>query len=110
MISVRDVISIILACCGGIITIGGALSVIIGWMAKLKSPEQRQDEAIKGLECRVEKLEKNQAETSERTKKIEDLLNALVGGQFALINHAINGNNVEQLKEAQLEMQKFIKV
>lgn len=110
MISVRDVISIILAVCVGITTIGGALSVIIGWLAKLKAPERRQDDAIKGLECRVEKLERYQIEAESRMQKIEDLLNALVGGQFALINHAINGNNVEQLKEAQLEMQKFIKV
>lgn len=110
MISVRDVISIIIACCGGIITISGAVSVLVNWLSKLKSPERRQDDAIKGLECRVEKLEKSQADAENRMKKIEELLNALVGGQFALINHAINGNNVDQLKEAQNEMQKFIKV
>lgn len=110
MVSVKDVCSIILACCGGIITIGGAGAVITGWLSKIKTPERRQDDAIKGLECRVEKLEKSQADAENRMKKIEELLNALVGGQFALINHAINGNNIDQLKEAQNEMQKFIKV
>ena len=110
MISVRDVISIIVACCGGFITISGAVTVLVNLISKLRTPERRQDDAIKGLECRVEKLERHQIEAESRMQKIEDLLNALVGGQFALINHAINGNNVEQLKEAQLEMQKFIKV
>lgn len=110
MISVRDVISMIIAGCAGIITISGAVSVLANALSKLKSPERRQDDAIKGLECRVEKLEKSQADAENRMKKIEELLNALVGGQFALINHAINGNNVDQLKEAQNEMQKFIKV
>lgn len=110
MVSVKDVCSIILACSGGIITIGGAISVLVGWLSKIRTPERRQDDAIKGLECRVEKLEKSQADAENRMKKIEELLNALVGGQFALINHAINGNNIDQLKEAQNEMQKFIKV
>jgi len=58
MISVRDVISIILACCGGIITIGGASSIIIGWLSKVRAPENRQNEQIAGLLFRVEKLEK----------------------------------------------------
>lgn len=65
MISVKDVCSIILACCGGIITIGGAISVIVGWLSRIRAPEAKQNEQIAGLLCRVEKLEKNDSEKRE---------------------------------------------
>ena len=46
MVAVKDVVTIMLASCGGIITIGGAVSVIATWIAKARNPEKRQDEQI----------------------------------------------------------------
>ena len=108
MISVRDVISIILACCGGIITIGGAISVIIGWFSRIKAPEARQNEQIAGLLCRVEKLEKNDSEKEKRVQNLEEMTEIMLKIQFALLNHAINGNATDELKAVQKEVQAYL--
>lgn len=108
MISVRDVISIILACCGGIITIGGAISVIIGWLSKVRAPENRQNEQIAGLLCRVEKLEAKDSEKERRVQNLEEMTEIMLKIQFALLNHAINGNATEELKAVQKEVQAYL--
>ena len=108
MISVRDVISIILACCGGIITIGSAISIIIGWLSKVRAPENRQNEQIAGLLFRVEKLEKNDSEKERRVQNLEEMTEIMLKIQFALLNHAINGNATEELKAVQKEVQAYL--
>ena len=100
MISVKDVCSIILACCGGIITIGGAISVIVGWLSRIRAPEAKQNEQIAGLLCRVEKLEKNDSEKERRVQNLEEM--------FALLNHAINGNATDELRKVQKEVQEYL--
>lgn len=108
MITVRDAVTIILAACGGIITIGGAITVIAGWISKMKSPEKAQDERIAQLEVRLEKIEARNAVYDKELSRITETLALIMKAQFATLGHAINGNDIDTIKKVQAEMQEYL--
>lgn len=108
MIAVRDVVTIILAACGGIITIGGAITVIAGWISKMKSPEKAQDERIAQLEIRLNGIEARNAVYDKELSRITETLALIMKAQFATLGHAINGNDIDTIKKVQAEMQEYL--
>ena len=115
MISINDAVSLILAICGGIITIGGAVSVLAAVATKLRTPEKKQDEkiekheeSIRLLSCRMDKLESCDKETEKRLRQMEESISLMMKVNFALLGHAINGNDLEHLKAVQNEVQEYL--
>ena len=72
-------------------TIGNIISVIV---TKVKSPNVRQDERITSLETRTDQIEKGNRITQQSI--------------LALMRHAIDGNNIDQLREAESNMQEYL--
>lgn len=108
MVAVKDVVTIMLASCGGIITIGGAVSVIATWISKARNPEKRQDEQIALLTCRIEKLEASGCKYDDEMKRMNETLSLMMKAQFATLSHEINGDDVDDLKKVQSEMQNYL--
>lgn len=108
MIPVTDVVTIILAICGGISVIGAAAVYIgkaVGWIRK---PEHRQDEILKDHEQRITVLEtktdKDYVSITELQKEMSMILRAVV----AIMKHEINGNDTADLKQAQREIEEYL--
>lgn len=115
MISINDAVSLVLAICGGIITVGGAVSVLVALVAKLRTPEKKQDEkiekheeSIRLLACRMDKIESNGKENEKRLRQMEESISLMMKVNFALLGHAINGNDLEHLKAVQNEVQEYL--
>lgn len=97
MIGISTTISTLLAFCGAVAIVGGAMT----YLYKVIRP------AISLVE-RVEKLE-------QINKENEDLMDTLISSNkyllksiLAMMESAINGNNIENLKKTKAELQDFI--
>ena len=86
-------------------TIGNIVSVIV---TKVKSPNVRQDERITSLETRTDQVEKHLDNDNKRLQEIEKGNRITQQSILALMRHAIDGNNIDQLREAESNMQEYL--
>ena len=111
--------SVVLAVCGAIITISGAIAVIVNCVRKAKEPNKRQDERIEALELSIkhinDRLERNDSHfisdaerMSNLEKEVKTTNKVIIESLQALTSHAIDGNNVEQLKNAKRALDDYL--
>lgn len=90
---------VLLAICGGITTIGGAINLLLNW--KKQSKTTSHEVKIQDHERRITVLENK---TNEQDSFIKVLCNSIL----ALVSHEINGNSLDKLRDAQKELQDFL--
>lgn len=114
-LSIQEFWTILMGCCSALITIAAAVSIIISAVKKLKEPENIQNNKIRDIEDKMKHLE-------DRLKKHEEYFNndnkrllAIEEGNrvtqkalLALMSHAINGNDVDKLKEAENSLREYL--
>lgn len=86
--------------------IGLAWTYIKKWNAESKGTKNGEliaehTEELKKLNERVTVLEST-------NRKQDQFVNAMCGAMLALLDHNINGNSIDKLKEAKEEMQEFL--
>ena len=94
-----------------VIVLGAVLAVaekIISIKKKVKEPENRQNDKIKELESRVEKVEYKLKNADKHFDKIDDGIYVLMIGSLALLDHGLDGNNIEAMSEAKKQMQEHL--
>lgn len=120
--TLNEAVSWFLAVCAGIIAISGAVAAITKFGDFLKKPNQEQDEKIKlnietigRLTLRIDALELQCIEFSKKLEKDnarldahEESTNMLLKANFALLGHALNGNNIDQMQGAFNEIQEYL--
>lgn len=100
--------AIISGICGGIITILGALEKIMSAKKVITAPEREQDKRIASLEARCDAYDRYFDSDKQRISDLEISLSIMMRAEFALLSHAVNGNDVDKLKEAQTEMFNYL--
>lgn len=119
MLTPHDIVNIILAICAAIITISGAVAVIVKFVDKAKAPNKKQDERIDALEASVKDINQRLQEGSIRfeldAKKMDDIEAAMkstnkviIESLQALTAHAIDGNNIQELKDAKKSLDEYL--
>lgn len=114
-----EVWQLILVICGAIITVSGAISVIINLANKAKEPNKMQDQRIKALEEKVDEItgrlkegDKHFDSDSERMDALERSMKetnrVIIESLQALTAHAIDGNNSQELKEAKKRLDDYL--
>ena len=105
----------LIAIAGAIITISGAISIIINLISKLREPERKQDERISALEKRLDNtdaiLEKYQGyfdDDDKRLKAIDEGNKIIQTSLLALLKHALNGNDTKALKDAEKSLEEYL--
>ena len=119
MLTPSDLFSMVLAVCGAIITVSAAMAVISKIISKAKEPNIEQNKRIDSLENDVkeikEHLKKNaetcalhhqQLATFENSMKKRD--EVMIESFQVLIEHAIDGNNIDGLKDQQHRLSKYL--
>lgn len=100
--------TVILGICGGIITIFGAVEKLISAKRAIHAPAAEQDRRIKALEERCDRFEQFFHSDKQRLNDLEQSLSVLMQGTFALLSHAINGNDVSKLREVRDNMFEYL--
>lgn len=114
-----EVWQMILVICGAIITVSGAITVLINVANKAKEPNKKQDERIKALEekvseinDRLERGDRHFDSDSERMDALEKTMKetnqVIIEGLQALTAHAIDGNNTQELREAKKRLDDYL--
>lgn len=116
----------VVSVCGGITGIAAAIAVIVKLNTFLKKPNHDQDVKIKELEEKTVKLtgevdalkdmmskkEDHYMELFKRDKDhlemLDNNMNMLLRGTFALLGHGLNGNNVDQMQSAFDDIQNYL--
>lgn len=102
------VIGSILALAGAITTIGGAVEKIAkGWKAA-KAPERQQNAEIDEIKTRLDKLERNLVTDEKQIKDAKECNHVLTKGMLALLEHGINGNNIDQMRDAKNGVEAYL--
>ena len=114
-LSLQEFWTILMACCSALITISAAVAVIINAVKKLKEPENVQNREIKELQDKMKTFEDRLKRHDEffgndnkRLLAIEEGNRVTQQAILALMQHAINGNDVDKLKKAEDDLKTYL--
>ena len=97
-----------LALCGAVSTIGGAIEKIAKAASAIRAPEQQQNTEIAEIKQRLDDIEsklENDMKAIEDTKQCNHVLTK---GMLALLEHGINGNNIDQMRDARNGVEAYL--
>lgn len=110
-----QLIALVLAICGAIVTISAAIGVIAKALDKARAPEKEQNERLDAHEKRLNALDEIIVKFREyfdnddrRFKEIEKSNKITQSALLALLKHSINGNDTESLKEARKNLEEYL--
>lgn len=110
-----ELVAFITAIGGAIVTIGGVVALIVKLVKKVRAPEVKQDERITALENKQKEFEDiiatfRQYFTNDdnRFKAIEKSNKITQGALLALLKHALNGNDVGSLQDAEKQLEAYL--
>lgn len=115
VLTLEEFLTVFMWVCTTLITVSAAVTIIINIVKKLKEPETLQNKEIKELRKDYEALATRVGKCEERFDKADDKIEIFEDGQritqrslLALMSHAINGNDVEELKKAYSDLKKYL--
>ena len=91
-----------------IVLIGNAVEKIGKAVAAARKPNEQQDASIRGLEVRMEAVERKLANDKTRLDAYEDGMRVSQQALLALLDHSLDGNNIKQMEEAKNAIQKHL--
>ena len=103
-----DLWAIILAGASAIVLLSNAVEKIVKAVKIAKAPENAQNAKISALEERLKKVEDKLESDKKQIGVIREGNHVLTKGMFALLEHGINGNNIEQMKEAKHDVEEYL--
>jgi hypothetical protein len=121
-----ELVGFITAIGGAIVTIGAVVTIIFKLVNRLKAPENKQNERLDALEAKYavieEDLKAQKAERAEtikqfmgyfsnddkRFKSIERSNKITQNALLALLKHALNGNDLQALKDAEKDLEAYL--
>lgn len=94
--------------CTAITVFVAVINIIISLVSKAKAPNEAQDARIAALETRMEKAESKLDNDYERFEKYEQGNRIVQQSLLALMEHALDGNSVDKLREAKDDLQNYL--
>lgn len=101
-------IGVLLAISGAVTTVGGAVEKIAKIFRAAKAPEKAQDAEITEIKTRLDKVEREQASDEEAIADTKECNRVLTKGMLALLEHGINGNNIDQMRDAKNDVEAYL--
>lgn len=98
----------ILALAGAVSTIGSAVEKISKAVKVARAPEQRQDSEIDEIKKRLTTLESSLVKDEKQLKDAKECNHVLTKGMLALLEHGINGNNIDQMRDAKNGVEAYL--
>ena len=103
-----DIWPIILSVASAIVLLFNAIEKIANAVKVAKAPEDKQNTRITEIEKRLDIVEKAILTDETQIKDARDCNHVLTKGMLALLEHGINGNNIDQMKEAKADVNAYL--
>ena len=98
----------ILAVASAIVLLSNAAEKISKAVKVAKAPEQRQNDEIEDIKARLDKLERSMLIDEKQLKDARECNHVITKGVLALLDHGINGNNIDQMKDARQDVEAYL--
>ena len=98
----------LLAAASAVVLLSHAADKIGKGIAAARKPNEDQNAAIRGLEGRMDAVERKLATDKDRLDAYEDGMRVSQQALLALLDHSIDGNNVDQMRAAKIAIQKHL--
>lgn len=98
----------ILAVASAIVLLSNCAEKIVIAFKAAKAPEKKQNDEIKEIKIRLDKVEKEILMDEKQIKDARECNHVMTKGVLALLDHSINGNNIDQMKEARKDVEAYL--
>lgn len=98
----------IIEICGGFTVVCVAITWMIKAIKGAKKPETTQNDRLTKLEVRMDSVEEFLTNDNRRLNAIEHGNRVTQEALLALLSHAIDGNNIDDLKSARKSLQTYL--
>ena len=95
----------ILAAASAVVLLSNAMEKIVKAVQAAKAPNAKQDDRIAKLEKRLDEVDKRLARGGEHFDAIDASNRVTQLALLALLDHGIDGNNIDQMQHAKEELQ-----
>lgn len=100
--------AIVLSVASAIVLLSNAIEKIIKAVKAAKAPEQRQDDEIVEIKGRLDKIEAKLENDKKQIADAKECNHVITKGMLALLEHGINGNNIDQMREARNDVNAYL--
>ena len=90
------------------ITLCGAFKYIAQGVERIKRPNKEQNERMDAIEERLDKHDELLDKDRQHIKAMEKENHLVMESLFALLQHGIDGNNIEPMRKAQKSIQDYL--
>ena len=97
--------TLLLAGASAFVLLANAVEKIAKAVQAAKAPGAEQDKRLEELEKRMDATEKKMIKDSEHLTAIDDSNRVTQVALLALLDHGIDGNNIDQMRHAKEELQ-----
>lgn len=94
--------------CAGVMTIGGAGAIFVALYRWAKKPDLNRDEKLKGHDEKLDNDNRRIIDIERRMAANEQANEVTMRSILALMNNAIDGDHVDDLKKARDDMNDFL--
>jgi hypothetical protein len=98
----------ILAFAGAVSTVGGAVEKIVKAVKAVRAPEVQQNHEIEDIKTRLDKVEAKLESDKKQIDDAKECNHVLTKGMLALLEHGINGNNIDQMRDAKNGVEAYL--
>lgn len=106
--TLNQLFNLFLVMCGGLITVSGAIGVIVTIVRKATAPSRIQDDRLDRIEEEVSKIKDKLNHDDERLVIIEEGNRIIMQSILSLLSHGIDGNEIDSMKRAKEELTEYL--
>lgn len=104
----NDLWAMILAGASAIVLLSNCAEKIANAVRVAKAPEQKQNAEIDDIKDRLDKVEAKLENDQRRIDDAKECNHVLTKGMLALLEHGINGNNIDQMRDAKNGVEAYL--
>ena len=98
----------ILAAASAFVLLANCAEKIVNAVKVAKAPEQKQNDEIDDIKSRLKKVEEKLESDQKRIDDAKACNHVLTKGMLALLEHGINGNNIDQMRDAKNGVEAYL--
>ena len=103
-----DVWAAVLAVASAIVLLANCAEKIAGAVKVAKAPEKKQNDEICSIKTRLDKIEAKLEADKKQIADAKECNHVLTKGMLALLEHGINGNNIDQMRDAKNGVEAYL--
>lgn len=103
-----EIWAIALSVASAVVLLSNAAEKIVKAFKAAKAPANAQNEKISELEARIDDIERKMLKDEKQLKDTRECNHVITKGVLALLDHGINGNNIDQMKDARQDVEAYL--